>query len=52
MSPYTEEERIHKFEAHDCLATPARLLRLAEEEEAVVASSGRASGFRQDWLIV
>ena len=30
---------------------PTRLLRLADEE-AAVASSGRASGSRQDWLIV
>lgn len=52
MSPDPEEKRIHKLETHACLAAPARLLRLAVEEEAVVASSGRASRFRQDWLIV
>lgn len=45
-------KRIYRFETHACLASPTQLHSLTEEEAAAVASSGRASRFRQDWLIV
>lgn len=52
MSPHPDDDKIHRLETHACLAPPTQLLGLTEEEEAAVASSGRASRFRQDWLIV